>query len=618
MLLSPRLPLFAATLTLLSLILAAVSLNATFTPTAQAQTTTTTTDYDSNDDGLIEVSNLAQLNAIRWDLDGDGVVDYTDNQTVYTAAFPNAAAGMGCPDGSDADANPDPCIGYELKADLTFDSNRDGIVTAADSGGLYWNNGAGWIPLGNAADDYHGEFQGRGKVISHLFINNSTRVYLGLFGSIGHRGRVSGLGLEQVSISTTAAPSAGGIAGSNTGVITASYARGTISSNAGARGNALTGGLVGYNGLAGTVQASFAEVAVSNRNSQPSAIAGGLVGQNAGSIQASYAAGAVSVHGTTQFTRAGGLVGSNGGGITASYARGRVTAAGSGSVAGGLVGRQARNGRVTNSYWDTTTSGLSSSAGGTGQSSSALQTMTGYAGIYAHWNLNLDGIAGGDNPWYFGAANQYPILVYGTARDYDTDNDRLLEVENLAQLNAIRWDLNGDGVVAAADQANYAAAFPWPATGMGCADGATAAACIGYELQTDLDFDTNGNGSIDAADQFWNNGQGWQPIGKAIWSYSKSPDGTIASVSVTGGGWGDFPGQRQDHCQPVYQLPIGQCHSWPVRTYRFYRSYRQGKSAGCEHSPQPVRIGGILRRRYGVFGRVQLRSHYGQFGHRKY
>ena len=485
--LTPRLPLFAATLTLLALMLAAVALNAALPPAAQAQTTTTV-DYDSNDDGLIEIANLAQLNAIRWDLDGDGAVATAD-QASYAAAFPNAAAGMGCPDGSDADANPDPCKGYELKTDLTFDSDGDGSVTAADSGGLYWNGGAGWTPLGDIRHDtYTGEFQGRGKVISHLFINNSSRLYLGLFGAIGRRGRVSGLGLEQVSVSSSAAPIAGGLAGSNVGVITASYATGTLSSNASSGGNSLTGGLVGYNGIAGTVRASFADVAVSNRHSaRRSAIAGGLVGLNEGSIQASYATGAVSVHGTTRRTRAGGLVGS-----------------------------QLRNGRVTNSYWDTTTSGLASSAGGAGQTSSALKTPTGYTGIYASWNLNLDGAAGGDKPWYFGAANQYPVPVYGAVRDYDADNDRLIEVDNLTQLNAIRWDLNGDGVTAAANEANYVAAFPNAATGMGCADGATAAACVGYELQADLNFDTSGNGSIDANDQFWNNGLGWQPIGASI------------------------------------------------------------------------------------------------------
>ena len=148
----PRLPLFAATLTLLTLALALVFLSGYPAPAAQAQTdtdttttTTTTVDYDSDDDRLIEISNLAQLNAIRWDLNGDGAVDAADSAS-YTAAFPNAAAGMGCPDGSDADTNPDPCLGYELKADLSFDTNNDGSVTAADSGGLYWNNGAGWTP----------------------------------------------------------------------------------------------------------------------------------------------------------------------------------------------------------------------------------------------------------------------------------------------------------------------------------------------------------------------------------------------------------------------------------------------------------------------------------------
>ena len=35
---------------------------------------------------------------------------------------------------------------------------------------------------------------------------------------------------------------------------------------------------------------------------------------------------------------------------------------------------------------------------------------TGYSGIYANWNLNLDGQAGGDNPWDFGGTSAYPKL----------------------------------------------------------------------------------------------------------------------------------------------------------------------------------------------------------------
>ena len=67
--------------------------------------------YDSDGDGLIEIRTLAQLNAVRWDVDGDGLV--TDNvntadideAAIYEAAFPQAAIGMGCPSG---------CTGYEL------------------------------------------------------------------------------------------------------------------------------------------------------------------------------------------------------------------------------------------------------------------------------------------------------------------------------------------------------------------------------------------------------------------------------------------------------------------------------------------------------------------------
>ena len=87
-------------------------------------------------------------------------------------------------------------------------------------------------------------------------------------------------------------------------------------------------------------------------------------------------------------------------------------------------------------------------------------------------------------------------------------------MNNLAQLNAIRWDLNADGVVAAADQANYTAAFPGAVAGMGCAQGATAAACAGYELLSDLDFDTDGDGDVDAADSgglYWNGRLGLEP-----------------------------------------------------------------------------------------------------------
>ena len=77
---------------------------------------------------------------------------------------------------------------------------------------------------------------------------------------------------------------------------------------------------------------------------------------------------------------------------------------------------------------------------------------------------------------------------------------------NLPQLNAIRWDLDGDG---SASDTGYSTAFPSGLAGMGC----PSTGCTGYELTGNLDFDTNGSGSADTGDDYWNDGSGWDPLG---------------------------------------------------------------------------------------------------------
>ena len=69
-------------------------------------------DYDTNKNGLISISNLAQFDAMRHDLDGNGVA----GDAAYAAAFPGAFDRMGC--------GIDGCAGYELTADLDFDTNN--------------------------------------------------------------------------------------------------------------------------------------------------------------------------------------------------------------------------------------------------------------------------------------------------------------------------------------------------------------------------------------------------------------------------------------------------------------------------------------------------------------
>ena len=50
-------------------------------------------DYDTDDDGLIEVDSLTMLNAIRWDLDGNG----SSTNSGYSSAFPTPQSGMVAP-----------------------------------------------------------------------------------------------------------------------------------------------------------------------------------------------------------------------------------------------------------------------------------------------------------------------------------------------------------------------------------------------------------------------------------------------------------------------------------------------------------------------------------------
>ena len=60
-------------------------------------TPASTVSYDSDGDGLIEISTLAQLNAVRWDLDGDGAADNGANESSYATAFPICRRGHGLP-----------------------------------------------------------------------------------------------------------------------------------------------------------------------------------------------------------------------------------------------------------------------------------------------------------------------------------------------------------------------------------------------------------------------------------------------------------------------------------------------------------------------------------------
>ena len=444
--------------------------------------------YDTDGDGLIEVEFLEQLDAIRHDLDGDGIPEGAAEDE-YAAAYPVSVEEVVCNN----------CYGYELARPLDFaaaDSYASGAVSTD------WTAGDGWRAIGGGRHPFAATFNGNGHAVSSLFITRAARAERsdgGLFGSVGESGVIRETGLLNVNV--TGGDFVGPLAGSNNGTVSHSHATGSVS------GYGCVGGLVGSNdfgvisssyaatnvlggykylgGLAGcnnrgTIIASYATGSVSGNTRL-----GGLVGENSGSVIASYATGGVSddievgglagnnsgsviagyatggvrgqkyvgglvgnnyngsisaaysVGEVTGGHYIGGLAGGNGGRVDYSYAVGKVSSDGSIDeplrYIGGLVGYNP--GIVDSGLWDTETSGQQVGIGieiGEGRSSdlfgkttAELQSPAGYTGPYQGWDVSL-GFGGTENTPDYSLSD---FLDFGTPGQYP----------------ALKVDFDGDG-----------------------------------------------------------------------------------------------------------------------------------------------------------------------------
>ena len=109
-----------------------------------------------------------------------------------------------------------------------------------------------------------------------------------------------------------------------------------------------------------------------------------------------------------------------------------------------------------------------------------------------------------------------------TLADIDRDDDGLIEICDLEGLNAIRHQLDGSGYRASRSATKITA---------GCAGGG----CKGYELNKDLDFDSDASYSNVANKARWTTGLGWQPIGRTWNSFRSTFEGngyTISNLTV--------------------------------------------------------------------------------------
>jgi filamentous hemagglutinin family protein len=327
-----------------------------------------------------------------------------------------------------------------------------------------------FTPIGDSTNPFTGTLIGVGAgdilmngplsaTIDRLTIKSSA-ANVGLFGVIGVGGIVDDIGLTNVTIVANGSNQfVGTIAGTNQGLIAHVSAAGSLGSedNATPVSSAIGayGGLVGLNDIGGSIANSRANVAIEVTGPISGYIdAGGLVGQNRGRIMGSSAAGTIhATYGSNARTYLGGLVGWNlgssyftgSGSISNSYATVDITGSGSFGVGGGLVGQNdtgsiiksystgsvqlaglsntagglvggTYSGTASNSYWDITTSGLTTSALGTGLTTAQLASGTLPSGFTSPWlaNPNVNNgypylptsfpiIASGNNPTIFGS-----------------------------------------------------------------------------------------------------------------------------------------------------------------------------------------------------------------------
>ncbi|GEM_PF-3076243 len=220
-----------------------------------------------------------------------------------------------------------------------------------------WNNGAGFMPIGNSMNKFTGYFDGAGHTITGLYINQSDMDNVGLFGYTDG-GEIKNLGLAKCNIS----------GGNNVGA------------------------LVGNN------NSTYLEKCFSTGTVSGTSAVGGLVGQGAGPssgtryyLDCCYSRASVNGEGSAS----GGLIGQlASGGLKNCYASGFVEGS---SDSGGLVGYLTFYDYLsTYCYWDINTSGQITSALGDGKSTVDMKEQTTYSSwdFIGTWTID-SGINGG-------------------------------------------------------------------------------------------------------------------------------------------------------------------------------------------------------------------------------
>jgi hypothetical protein len=258
---------------------------------------------------------------------------------------------------------------------------------------------------------FTGVFDGNDHTISNLSLNSSRQRYTGLFGYV--TGEIMNLGLINPEVF-----SQGGYVGALAGHLFAGTIMNCYVEGANVSGDDYIGGLVGYcsgiiyksystgsvigdwyvGGLIGLVDDSTVNMCYSKANVSGHREVGGLAGKTID--EQSVISNCYSKGGVNGDKYVGGLVGQvQSGRAFNSYSTGSVSG---GEDFGGFTGYIRVLGGVIHCFWDTETSGQTSSPGGTGKTTVEMKTISTFTD--AGWDFN--------SIWTICDEMDYPVLLW--------------------------------------------------------------------------------------------------------------------------------------------------------------------------------------------------------------
>jgi hypothetical protein len=285
-----------------------------------------------------------------------------------------------------------------------FIQNADIDATTSST----WDIGQGFSPLGNDATPFTGLYDGQNYKITGLYIHRTGTWWVGLFGFVGSfsaSATIKNVKLESMQI-TGGANNVGGLVGALCNSLATN-----CSSSGSVTGGTSVGGLIGYIYYYSTVLNCYSTGSVIGS----AQYIGGLIGQQYSASYCKNCYSRDSVNGSG--AAVGGLIGEQWNSYPDSncYSTGPVNKLVAGYVqyVGGLIGYQS-SAAVVNCFWDTTTSGQTSSAAGTGKNTSEMKTQSTFTN--ASWDFtNAWSINSSINDGYPYLASNAPTFVEGAA-----------------------------------------------------------------------------------------------------------------------------------------------------------------------------------------------------------